>query len=64
MSKTNVAPLSPLGEKRGRGAHPYFGDSLIPAFCRVLPYRGTSLKINNPSLEPYSRLMPRALWWS
>ena len=30
----------------------------------VEPYRGTSLIRNNPSLGPYSRLMPRALWWS
>ena len=27
-------------------------------------YRGTSLIKNNLSLGPYSRLMPRALWWS
>jgi len=27
-------------------------------------YRGTSLMGNNPSLGPYSRLIPRALWWS
>ena len=27
-------------------------------------YRGTSLLRNNPSLGCYSRLMPRALWWS
>ena len=27
-------------------------------------YRGTSLIRNNPSLGPYSGLMPRALWWS
>ena len=27
-------------------------------------YRGTSLIRNNPSLGLYSRLMPRALWWS
>ena len=27
-------------------------------------YRGTSLIRNYPSLGPYSRLMPRALWWS
>ena len=27
-------------------------------------YRGTSLIRNNPSLESYLRLMPRALWWS
>ena len=28
------------------------------------PYRGTSLIRHNPSLGPYRRLMPRALWWS
>ena len=28
------------------------------------PYRGTSLKRNRPPLGPYSRPMPRALWWS
>jgi len=27
-------------------------------------YRGISLIRNNPSLGPYSMLMPRALWWS
>ena len=36
---------------------------------QVLPtlqsgHRGTSLMRNNPSLGPYDRLMPRALWWS
>ena len=33
-------------------------------FLSFRSYRGTSLIINNPSLGPYSRLMPRALWWS
>ena len=28
------------------------------------PDRGTSLMRNRPSLGPFSRLMPRALWWS
>ena len=28
------------------------------------PYRGTSLIRNSASLRPYSRNMPRALWWS
>jgi hypothetical protein len=28
-----------------------------------LDYRGTSLTRNNPSIGPYSWLMPRALWW-
>jgi len=27
-------------------------------------YRGTSLIRNNPPVGPYSRPMPRALWWS
>ena len=27
-------------------------------------YRGTSLIRNRPPLGPYSRTMPRALWWS
>ena len=26
-------------------------------------YRGTSLIRNRASLAPYSRIMPRALWW-
>ena len=30
----------------------------------VMVYRGSSLTRNNPSLGLYSRLMPRALWWS
>ena len=28
------------------------------------PYRGTSLIKNCPLLGPYSRPVPRALWWS
>ena len=28
------------------------------------PYRGTSLIRDRPALAPYSRFMPRALWWS
>ena len=27
-------------------------------------YRGTSLIRNNPTLGPYSRTIPRVLWWS
>jgi len=27
-------------------------------------YRGTSLIRNTPLLEPYSRTMPRVIWWS
>ena len=29
-----------------------------------LVYRGTSLSRNSPPIEPYSRTVPRALWWS
>ena len=31
---------------------------------RAVTYRGTSLIRNNALLGPYSRTMPRALWWS
>ena len=31
--------------------------------CPSSAYRGTSLIRNRPPLEPYSRTMPRALWW-
>ena len=31
---------------------------------RLDPYRGTSLIRNSADLGPYSRPMPRALWWS
>ena len=30
----------------------------------IVKYRGTSLIRKNLTLGPYSRLMPRALWWS
>jgi len=29
-----------------------------------MPYRGTLLTRNRTPLGPYSRTMPRALWWS
>ena len=32
--------------------------------CQPKLYRGTSLKRNRRRLGPYSRTMPRALWWS
>ena len=35
-----------------------------PRLCLSGTYWGTSLIRNNPSLGPYRRLMPRALWWS
>ena len=30
---------------------------------RAFAYRGTSLTRNLPTLAPYSRPMPRSLWW-
>ena len=30
----------------------------------ALPYRGTSLIRNSDDLGPFSRTVPRALWWS
>ena len=44
----------------GGGAFPS-----VPALNRCsLRCRGTSLIRNNPTLGPYSRPVPRALWWS
>ena len=51
------AHLVPRGPRRARARR---GSPAL--VCSV--YRGTSLKRNNPSLGPYSRFMPRALWWS
>ena len=42
-----------------RGTHPETG---VPA--EAGPYRNTSLIRKRPPLGPYSRHMPRALWWS
>ena len=36
----------------------------IQSFDDVTWYRGTSLIRNRPRLGPYSRTMPKALWWS
>ena len=36
-----------------------------PYVVQILnPYRGTSLIRTSTPLEPYSRTMPRVLWWS
>ena len=35
-----------------------------PCLLRSYPYRGTSLIRNCLLVGPYSRTMPRALWWS
>ena len=35
-----------------------------PAHKELEPYRGASLIRNRPTLGPYSRPTPRALWWS
>ena len=45
---------------RKRLAPPRGNGALRPAAA----YRGTSFINNSLPLEPYSRLMPRALWWS
>ena len=34
------------------------------SISRGLVYRGTWLKRNRAPLGPYSRTMPRAVWWS
>ena len=39
------------------------GSSAIPAM-EVGGHRGTSLRKNSTSSGPYSRAMPRYLWWS
>ena len=48
-------------------------SSVIPAFASACAnaylgcrgeYRGTSLIRNTPLLGPYSRAIPRVLWWS
>jgi len=56
-----------MGEVPLQGsACPYSQDSpvhLLAALCVARAYRGTSLIRNNPSLGPYIRLVPRALWW-
>ena len=36
----------------------------VSDFRKFRGYRGTSLTRNRPTLGPYSRPMPRALWWS
>ena len=51
-----------LQQRRNEGAwvhssRPFRGDTLARG------YRGTSLIRNRVPLGPYSRTMPRALWW-
>jgi len=38
--------------------------AMFSAKTPAVAYRGTSLIRNNAPLGPYSRTMPRALWWS
>ena len=53
------------GEKGSKGRLDARPASLKwPVGAYILSYRGTSLIRNSPSLGPYSRTMPRALWWS
>ena len=35
-----------------------------PPTCALAPNRGISIIRNSAPLAPYSRTMPRALWWS
>jgi len=42
---------------------PYSLDSGVQQSLKR-DYRGTSLIRNRPPIVPYSRAMPRALWWS
>ena len=45
-------------------AQEVFGDAVERMKVSFLPYRGTSLTRNSTLVGPYSRPMPRALWWS
>ena len=38
-------------------------EVIAPATVFTTTYRGTSLIRNSPFVGPYSRTMPRALWW-
>jgi len=49
-----------LASCRGHTAR---SQSLV-AFQEVGGYKGSSLRRNRANLGPYSRTMPRALWWS
>ena len=37
---------------------------VMPSGGTLAVYRGTSLIRNTPLLGPYSRTIPRVLWWS
>ena len=39
-------------------------DENDPEKVNPHPYRGTSLIRNTPLLGPYSRTIPRVVWWS
>ena len=38
--------------------------SRICIFVQFIYYRGTSLKTKHHPVGPYSKTMPRLLWWS
>ena len=65
-------PLTPMGGYRmGRkmprlGAPPSASSAPSTSWCPTLVryYRGTSFIRNSAPLGPYSRTVPRALWWS
>lgn len=44
--------------------HPFSVANVRPKAGVWTPYGNTSLIRNRADLEPYSRAMPRALWWS
>ena len=69
----NLKDLKDVGvqDPHGDGACPWFTRSPCTQATRgfgsatgVPRYRGTSLIRNSACLGPYSRTMPRALWWS
>ena len=54
---------------KGRNELDWVGVDTLSLWCFTPTavyntYRGTSLIRNSPPLGPYSRPMPRALWWS
>ena len=55
--------LVPLGKPRGDGA-PCHVAELLTRIQVEEAYRGTSPVRNTPLLGPYSKTIPRVLWWS
>jgi len=54
-----------LSEREETGYEPFdFAAPIQSRRGKSIDHRGTSLIRNCPPLGPYSRTMPRALWWS